>query len=348
MRKAPIGFPDNRKSKIQNRKWAGCLALVVILAGWMGMAEAQEAEKVYRVGYLHGAQMPASYFEAFKDGLREHGYVSGKNIIIEYRPTSGRKQRAEFIEELVRQRVDVIVTTGTGAIRAAMKATKVIPIIMSPSADAVKGGLVASLSRPGGNVTGLTMTSPDLAGKRLQILKEALPGVTRVVAVFPVGSRSTALPPWLEATEAQAKKLNLAFAKLGLKFAKGRKPAAWEPAFEAAAQKSGSALVVIENSRFIANRTKMAELAARYRLPTMFSIKEHVESGGLISYGPDLVHVQRRAAAYVEKIFKGANPAELPVEQPRKFELVINLKTAGRIGVTIPPTVLYQATEVIK
>ena len=301
-------------------------------------AQAQQTDKVYRIGIARGAKHPVAYLEALKRGLRDHGYIEGKNIVIELR--TGRGAAAE----LVRLGVHVIVATGTHRIRRAMKVTKTIPIVMAPSADAVRGGLIDSLARPGGNVTGLTMITPDLAGKRLGLLKEAVPGVTRVVAVFPARTRSTAVPPWLKETENGAMAQGLKFQKLGLK----RDLSTWDRAFKGVAQELGSALVVIENGRFIANRARFAELAARHWLPAMFSIKEHVEAGGLLSYGPDLVEVNRRAATYVDKILRGANPANLPVEQPTNLKLFINLKTAEQIGVTIPREVLYRADKVIQ
>ncbi len=308
-----------------------------LLAGSLP-TEAQQAGKVYRIGGSRGAKHPASYMEAFKRGLRDHGYIEGENIVIEWK--HGRDAAAE----LVRLGVHVIVATGTGRIRRAKKATKTIPIVMAPSADAVRGGLIDSLARPGGNVTGLTMITPDLAAKRLGLLKEAVPGVARVVAVFPIGSRSTALPPWLKQTEAGARALGLGFQKLGLE----RDSNTWDRTLKGMEKEPGTALVVIENSRFLSKLKLMGELAARHRLPTMFSIKEHVEAGGLLSYGPDLVEVNRRAAYYVDKILKGANPAGLPVEQPTRLVFAINLKTAKQLGLTIPPEVLYRADKVIK
>ena len=314
-----------------------CLAVCVMFLLLCAPAHAQQAGKVYRIGVLHNPKLPASYLEAFKRGLRDHGYIEGKNIVVVL-----KSSRAAA--ELVRLGVNVIVAMGTGRIRRAMKATKTIPIVMAPSADAVRGGLIDSLAQPGGNVTGLTMITPDLAGKRLGLLKEAVPGVTRVAAVFPAKSNSTAVPPWIRETEKGAMAHGLRFQKLGLK----RDPSTWDRAFKGVAQEVGSALVVIENARFISNRTRFAELAAHHRLPTMFSIKEHVEAGGLLSYGPDLAEVNRRAASYVDKILRGAKPANLPVEQPRQFDLVINLKAAKKIGVTISPQFLARADKVIK
>ena len=319
-------------------KKAFCCAFGALLFALSVPVEAQQAGKIYRIGISRGAKLPVSYLESLKRGLRDHGYIEGKNIVIEW------KHSHNAAAELVRLGVHVIVATGTGRIRRAMKATKTIPIVMAPSADAVRGGLIDSLARPGGNVTGLTMITPDLAGKRLGLLKEAVPGVTRVAAVFIATSRSTALRPWIQETEKGAAPHGLKFQKLGLE----RDLSTWDPAFKGIAQQLGSALVVIENGRFISNLTRFAELAAHHRLPAMFSIKEHVEAGGLLSYGPDLVEVNRRAAAYVGKILRGAKPANLPVEQPRKFDLVINLKAAKKIGVTISPQFLARADKVIK
>jgi putative ABC transport system substrate-binding protein len=305
-------------------------------------ANAQQAKKVYRIGILQRSTLPASFLEAFKRGMREHGYMEGPNIVIVNLGTDGISE--SNAAELVRQGVDVIVATGTGAVLDAKKATRTIPIVMSPAADAVAGGLIENLARPGGNITGLTMITPDLAGKRLEVLKEAVPGIARVVGVYPLGTRSTALPHWLRDTETGADALGLKFEKLGL----AEDARTWDDAFKQAAKEPRIALVVIENARLISQRTRIGELAARHRLPAIFSVKEHVEAGGLLSYGPDLVHVHYRAATFVDKILKGRKPADLPVEQPTKFELVINLKAAKHIGLTIPPHVLARADRVIK
>ena len=319
-----------------------CLLLTVFL---LTGAAAQPPGKVPRVGYLWSQALPVSFMEAFKRGLREHGYVVGQNIALEHRSAEGNRDRiADFIAELVRLEVDAIVVTGTGTILEVKKVTSKIPIIMAPSADAVASGLVHSLARPGGNVTGLTMISPDLAGKRVELLTEVVPGVSRIAAVFLLETRSPAVEPWLKETEATAKTLGLSFQKVGLE----RDGAIWDGTFRAVAHEPRSALVVIENATLIAQRERFAQLTSRYRLPAIFSIKEHSEAGGLVSYGPDLADVHRRAAYYVNKILKGAKPADLPVEQPKKFELVINLKTAKQIGLTIPPNVLARANKVIR
>lgn len=300
------------------------------------------AKRVYRIAVLQRSTLPASFTEAFIRGLREHGYVEGENILIERRGTDGTTGYSAA--EVVRLGVDVIVATGTGAVLDAKKATQTIPIVMAPSADAVAGGLIDSLARPGGNITGLTMISPDLTGKRLELIKEALSGVTRIAAVYPLGTASTAIPPWLKDTETGANALGLKFQKLGLEADVNT----WEESFTQAAKERRIALVVIENARLIAQGKRIGELAARHRLPTMFSVKEHVEAGGLLSYGPDLVDVHYRAATYVDRILKGRKPPDLPVEQPMKFEFVINLRTAKQIGRIIPPNVLVRADRVIR
>lgn len=319
------------------------LTLSALLFALSVPAFAQKPEKkVYRIAVLQRSTLPAAFTEAFIRGLRERGYVEGENILIERRGTDGTTGYSAA--EVVRLGVDVIVATGTGAVLDAKKATQSIPIVMAPSADAVAGGLIDSLARPGGNITGLTMISPDLTGKRLELIKEALSGVTRIAAVYPLGTASTAIPPWLKDTETGANALGLKFQKLGLEADVN----AWEESFTQAAKEPRIALVVIENARLIAQRKRIGELAARHRLPTMFSVKEHVEAGGLLSYGPDLVDVHYRAATYVDRILKGRKPPDLPVEQPMKFELVVNLKTAKQIGLTIPPNVLARADRVIR
>ncbi len=245
---------------------------------------------------------------------------------------------------MVRLGVDVIVATGTGAVLDAKKATTTIAIVMAPSADAVAGGLVESLAQPGGNVTGLTMITADLTWKRLELIKEVVPAVARVAGVYPLGSRFTALSAWLKDTEAGASALGLTFQKLGL----NEDATTWDDNFKQVAKQARTALVVIENARLIAQRTRLSEIAVRHRLPPVFSVKEHVDAGGLMSYGPDLVDVHYRAATFVDKILKGRKPAELPVEQPMKFEFVVNLNAAKQIGLTIPPNVLVRADRVIR
>jgi putative ABC transport system substrate-binding protein len=342
-----IGFQsDNPKSPIQKRprrpKWVAALALAFTFIAGGDVSQAQQPKKVYRVGVLQRSTLPPSFLEGLKRGLRDLGYVEGQHIVIVNRGTDGTSELNAA--DLVSQRVDVIVATGTGAVLDAKKATKTIPILMAPAADAVASGLVESLAQPGGNVTGLTMITSDLTAKRLELLKEAVPGITRVAGVYPLRTRSTALSPWLKETEDGAKALGLKFRALGL----DEDTTAWDGRLKSVAQERGSALVVIENARLIAERKRIGELSVRHRLPAMFSVKEHVEAGGLLSYGPDLVDVHYRAATFVDKFLKGRKPADLPVEQPVKFEFFANLNTAKRIGLTIPPNVLVRADKVIK
>jgi putative ABC transport system substrate-binding protein len=325
-----------------NLKSAGLSLIGFLLLVAVDATEAQQTRKVHRVGVLQRSTLPASFLDAFKRGLREHGYVEGQNIVIVNRGTDGTSETNAA--DLVRQGVDVIVATGTGAVLDAKKATKTIPILMAPAADAVASGLVESLAQPGGNVTGLTMITPDLTGKRLELLKEVVTGIARVAGVYPLGTRSTALSPWLKETEASAKTLGLKFRAFGL----DEDATAWDQSFKVVAQERGSALIVIENARLIAERRRIGELTARHRLAAIFSVKEHVEAGGLLSYGPDLVDVHYRAATFVDKILKGRKPADLPVEQPMKFELLFNLQAAKQIGLTIPPNVLVRADRVIR
>jgi putative tryptophan/tyrosine transport system substrate-binding protein len=281
--------------------------------------------------------------QAFRQGLRELGYVEGKNILIEWRGADNISERGRAIaEELVRLNVDVIVTAGSGPTRLAKEATTTIPIVMASDDDPVGNGFVASLARPGGNITGFSQLSPELNGKRLEILKEVIPRLSRV-AVF-----STSTAP----DHAQVRKeIELAAAAFGVKlqYLDVLTTKDIEPAFRAAVK--GRADAVLENisgSVRSAYRKELAELAVKNRLPVMRERPEHVEAGGLMSYGVNLGDLDRRAATYVDKILKGAKPADLPVEQPRKFEFIINLKAAKQIGLTIPPNVLARADKVIR
>jgi len=285
-------------------------------------AEAQQTKKIFRIGVLQNSTLPPSFLDALKRGLREQGYLEEQNTVIVRRGTS--KGDAA---EMLRQEIDVIVATGTGAVLDAKNATNTVPIVMSPAADAIASGLVESLARPGGNITGLTMITTDLTGKRLELLKETVPRITHVAAVYPFGATSTAIPTWIKDTEAGAKALGLKFQTLGL----DDNPAAWDGRFKSVARERGSALIVIENARLIAERKRLAELAARHRLPTNFSIKEHVEAGGLISYGPDLVDVHYRAATYVDKILKGRTPAGRSI-----LRLYLGISLVGVLGPETP------------
>jgi len=307
-------------------------------------AEAQKAGKVYRIGYLSSnvARIPHR-IEAFRQGLRDLGYVEGKNIVIELRSASARGgDRPAVLAELVRLKVDVIVTGGGGATRAAQEATVTIPIVFTQDRDPVANGFVASLARPGGNITGNSRLAPELSGKQLELLKEIVPRLSRVAAVWSATSRQSA---------SMGKELERAAGALGLKlqFIDVQGPMDIEPAFrEASKRYADAALWLVPNPNYNSNRTQVAELAVKSRLPVIYSRRIDVEAGGLMSYSVNITDLDRRAATYVDKILKGAKPAELPVERPRKFDLVINLKTAKQIGLTIPPEILIRADKVIK
>jgi putative tryptophan/tyrosine transport system substrate-binding protein len=318
--------------------------LATLLLGTVFSAEAQQTAKVSRIGYLTAAPLSAipQRIEAFRQGLRELGYVEEKNIIIEYRSPEGKRDRLPpLAAELVRLKVDVIVTGGPGATRPAKEATVTIPIVMAQDSDPVGNGFVASLARPGGNITGLSTLSPELSGKRLELLKEIVPRLSRV-AVFGT-STSPGNAQVLRETE-------LATGAFGVKlqYLDVRSPKDIETAFREASKGRADGVLMLPNPVLFSQRTQIAELAIKSRLPVIYSRPEYGESGGLMTYGMSFTDLDRRAATYVDKILKGAKPANLPVEQPTKFEFIINLKTAKQIGLTIPPNVLARADRVIK
>jgi putative ABC transport system substrate-binding protein len=306
-------------------------------------AHAQQPTKVPRIGYLVASNpSPASArIEAFRQGLRDLGYIEGQNLIIEYRYAEGKLDRLpELAAELVRLKVDAIFVTSTSAVQAAKKATTTVPIV-SVSGDPVGLGLVASLARPGGNVTGLANLTSELAGKRLELLKEVVPSVSRVAVLWNPVASSSALR--MRETEAAAPSLGIKLQPVEVREAND-----FERAFSALKRERADALFPLR-SPFISNHVKrIVELAAKNRVPGMYDASEFPEAGGLMSYGTMLPDLDRRAAVYVDKILKGAKPVDLPVEQPTKFELIINLKTAKQIGLTIPPNVLVRADKVIK
>jgi len=305
-------------------------------------AEAQQP-KTPRIGYI-AAESGSSPPQAFVQALRELGYVEGKNIAFEYRTSEGKTgSYPDLVADLVRLKVDILVTSASGATLAAKKATNTIPIVMTSSTDPVGTGLVASLARPGGNITGVTSVTGELGGKFLELLKEIVPKLSRVVIPAPQGSITEDL--FIKETENPARAL-----KVQIKRFPVRGPQDYESIFRVAAKERANALVVrLPPSTTPAwQRKQFVELAAKNRLPAIYGTKAWVESGGLISYGQDQNLRNRRVAAYVDKILKGAKPAELPVEAPTKFEFVINLKTAKQIGLTIPQSVLYRADKVIK
>jgi putative ABC transport system substrate-binding protein len=319
------------------------LALCAMLLALCFPAEAQQPTKVSRIGYLTGATPDGQLdrIEAFRQGLRELGYVEGKNIVIEWRSAEGKLDRLPArAAELVRLKVDIIVTAGPLATRAAKEATNTIPIVISQDPDPVGNGFVASLARPGGNITGLSSLTADLSGKRLELLKEIIPKLSRV-AVFGTSTGSTAQ---------QRREIELAAGafKVQLQYLDVLDPKDIETAFREASKRRADAILVVPSSVLISHRKQVVELTVKRRLPAIYSTSQYVVAGGLMSYGVNTADVDRRAATYVDKILKGTKPADLPVEQPTKFEFIINLKAAKQIGLTIPPNVLVRADKVIK
>ena len=335
---------DNHRTETAGamRKSLGLLLIMLALCGGPAKAEAQQPTKVRRIGYLTSASGLGPLEEAFRQGLRELGYVEGKNVAIEYRLAQGKLDRLfDLAAELVRLKVDIIVTPGTLDAVAAQRATRTIPIVMAASGDAVATGLVASLARPGGNVTGLTALARELSGKRLELLKEAVPGLSRVAVLWNAANPDKARD--LEETLVAARALGLQLQSL-----EARGPNDFESAFRAANSKRGGALFTLTDTLTITHQSRIVDLATKRGLPTLFQTRDFVDAGGLISYGPNDADLYRRAATYVDKILKGAKPGDLPIEQPMRFELVINLKTAKKIGLTIPPGILMRADKVIK
>jgi ABC-type uncharacterized transport system substrate-binding protein len=307
-------------------------------------AEAQQRTKTPRIGLLStlSAAALSDRIEAFRQGLHELGYAEGQNLAIDYRYGDGKRHRLpDLSADLIRLKVDIIVTVGSGGTRAAKAATSTIPIVMASDDDPVGNGFIASLARPGGNVTGLSTLAPEISGKRLEILKEVIPRLSRV-AVFG-SSTYPGFSQVLAETETAAKVLKV---KLQYQDILERKDI--DAAFRAATKNHVDAALIIAGAALIAYRTQIAELAIKNRLTATYFSVEFVDAGGLMSYGPNRPDLFRRAATYVDKILKGAKPADIPVEQPTKFELVINLKAAKQIGLTIPPNVLARADRVIK
>ena len=318
-----------------------CFLITVLLI--TGLVEAQQPAKIPRIGFLltSPSVFPAR-IEAFRQGLRELGYVEGKNILIEWRYTEGKLDRGPALAaELVRLKVDILVSSGPTLTNMLKAATPTIPIVMGYHTDPVGTGLVASLARPGGNITGLSVLSPELGGKRLEILKEAIPKLSRVAVLG-----SSTLPgnaETLRETELAAEAL-----RVKLQFFDVLSPEDIDTAFRRTQEMRAEALLAQGSGILNAQRTKVADLAVKRRLPGMYYAAEFVEAGGLLFYGVDFPDLHRRAAIYVDKILKGAKPADLPIEQPTKFEFVINLKTAKQISLTIPPNVLARADRVIR
>ncbi len=310
-------------------------------------AEAQQAAKIARIGYLvlNLAANP-HLTEAFRQGLRDLGYVEGRNVVIEYRDAEGKFERLPALAaELVALKVDVIVVAGgTLVALAAKQATRTLPIVFTPAADPVESGLVTSLARPGGNVTGLSILAPELVGKCLEQLKQAVPRVSRVAVLWqPGGVPERTEKDMLKGAEVAARALGVR-----PQFIEARGPDDFDRAFSDMTKARAGALTVLGSTMFGNERRRLVDLAAKNRLPAVYPWREFVDAGGLMAYGPNVADLYRRAATYVDKILKGAKPGDLPVEQPTKFELVINLKTAKAFGLTIPQSLLLRADEVIR
>ena len=307
-------------------------------------AHAQPATKVYRVGLLGGTPTTAEprLWEGFFQELRERGYVEGRNVVFDGRWYGNHtEQLPTLAAELVRLKVDVIVAGAAPAPEAAHRATSTIPIVMAYHPDPVGVGLVSSLAKPGKNVTGMSVDAPELIGKQLQLLKEAVPGISRVAVLSNPALPSNALV--LKEAEVAARSL-----KVQLQVLQVRTPSDLAPAFSAMTKDRAGGFIVLGGSIFFADRTRIAELAAQSQLPSVYVLKQFAEVGGLIAYGPSIRDSLRRAATYVDRILKGAKPGDLPIEQPTKFELVINLKTAKALGLTVPPSLLARADQVIE
>jgi len=335
----------NWKSKIQNRKWLALSVIAFVIVAACGpMAQAQQTAKISRIGYLFNTtpSVAALRVEAFRQGLRELGYVEGKNIVLESRYSEGKIDRLHaLVAELVRLKTEVIVTSGPIVTRAAKEATKTIPIVFAQEGDPVARGFVASLARPGGNITGLSTFGPELSGKRLELLKEIVPRLSRVAILGTSTIEDHAR--FLEEHEPAARALRLQLQYLDVLSSKDI-----ETAFRAASNGRADAVLVLAGPVLTLHRKQVVDLAFKSRLPAIYNFPEFVDAGGLMTYGVSQSDLSRRAATYVDKILKGANPGDLPVEQPAKFELVINLKAAKQIGVKIPANVLARADRVIK
>jgi putative ABC transport system substrate-binding protein len=310
-------------------------------------AEAQPASRVARVGWMSLATptAPALNFDVFRQGLRDLGYVEGQNLVLEPRYTGGKNELLpELIADLERAGADVIVAGPFAALRVAKQTTTRIPIVMTPSADPVVAGIVESLARPGGNVTGITEMAPQLTPKRLEMLKEIVPTLSRVAILWQPGTLSEeAFKQMLKETQATARSLGVQ-----LQVVEAKEVADFDAAFSAMVKQRAEALIVLVNPMFNVQRGHIIERAAKHRLPAIYEWKEFVRSGGLLSHGADVQDIYRRAAGFVDKILKGAKPADLPVEGPTRFDLAVNLKTAKALGLTIPPALLQRADQVIE
>jgi putative ABC transport system substrate-binding protein len=340
-----VSSSDNPKSAIQNPKWRGLVAFVLAFVLCGAVAQAQQAGKIFRIGYLDPSTASGSavLVKAFLEELSRLGWIEGKNITIDYRfaENKGNKRIPELAADLVSLKVDLIVAASTPPAFAAKSATTIIPIVMTNAGDPVGSGLVASLARPAGNVTGNSSLSPELNTKRLEILKDAIPKLTRVGFLRGVGGGA--------GIDRQMKELRPAAVALKLQLEEIETlPDGLESAFKTANQKQVGAMMTSASPAFFAVRKRIVEFAEKYRLPAIYFEKEFVDDGGLMSYGADYEDLYRKAAHYVDKILKGSKPADLPVQQAGKFEFVVNLKAAKQIGLTIPARLLERANQVIK
>ena len=322
------------------------LILVTFMLVFVNLADAQQPAKIPRIGYVSGtgsASNPGPYVDALRQGLRDLGHIDGKKVVIEYRGAEGKPDRySSLVNELVQLKVDVLVVPTLPAILAANQATKTIPIVMVTNTEPVAAGLIDSLARPGGNITGLSTLAQDLSGKRLELLTEVVPRLSRVAVLRDVDSQNSAIA--FKEYEATARALKVKLQSLDVR---GPNPDL-EGAFQAAAKGRTNAIIAITNSNLLIQQKRIVDLAITNRLPSMYQGSTWVESGGLMSYSTDDLAIYRRAATYVDKILKGTKPADLPIEQPTKFEFAINLKTAKQIGLNIPQSVLFRADRVIK
>jgi putative tryptophan/tyrosine transport system substrate-binding protein len=327
-----------------NRKLLWLLTVLFIASSHL--AEAQQPAKIPRIGYVSGAGNPTNpgpQTEAFRQGLRDLSYIEGKNILVEYRYVEGNFDRVPgLVAELVRLKVDVLVANTSVAIRAAKQATKTIPVVMVTQQDPVAIGIVDSLARPGGNITGLTRLGRDLSGKRLELLTEVVRGISRVGVLLDTSTPGPGIGLREYEAAARARKIQIQSLEV-----RGPNPDL-EGAFQAAVKRRANALITITNPVFSSHTTRITDLAMKNRLAAMYEVSRYVEAGGLMSYSASEGEIYGRAAVYVDKILKGAKPADLPVEQPKKFEFVVNLKAAKQIGLTIPPNVLARAYRVIR
>jgi putative tryptophan/tyrosine transport system substrate-binding protein len=326
-------------------RFAVIFLIATSVVAWFHPAKAQQPTKLSRIGWLTGSTLSSNAHrtDAFRQGLRELGYVEGKNIVIEWRGADGNRDRQRALAvELVRLKVDVIVTSGGGPTRAVKEETDTIPIVFAQDTDPIGNGFVASLARPGGNITGLSRLAPELTGKQVELLKEVVPRLSRVAVFATLSSPSYAQA--LKEIELAAGAL-----KVMLQYLDVQGPKGFEAAFrEASKGRADAVLWVVSGNIASPYRKRIAELAIKSRLPAIYEQATFVEAGGLMSYGVNFTDLDRRTSTYVDKILKGAKPADLPVEQPTKFEFIINLKAAKQIGLTIPPNVLVRADRVIR